>query len=142
MIIIGAPNDASAHLAYNRRFVYSLYAVDVLRVPKHKAISDHEVNSVVPVAELGGSIRFLSGHQEFFWEVHDGFTDLNKQYLLFLWKPVHSSDTYMTSEAYLLDGERVFPIMLSSGESRYSNMPADKLIDRVKALIASDKDGS
>jgi hypothetical protein len=140
LIVIGQPENASAHLAYNRRFVYSAYNIKILELLKGNR-RDLRAGKLLNVAQLGGSIRFPSGHGAFFWEVNEGFMTLNNQYLLFLWKPVPSSDTYMVAEEYLLQDGLVFPIMLSSGEARYSNTPADKFVARVKALIAANKDG-
>lgn len=141
LIIIGRPENASPHLAYNHRFVYSLYQVNVLELLKSKGRHAIKTGQLSNAAQLGGSIRFASGHQAFFWEANDGFMALNERYLLFLWNPVPSSDTYMVSEVFLLQNERVFPIQLSSGEEQYSDTPADQFIARAKKLISANKDG-
>jgi hypothetical protein len=140
LILIGRPQQASAHLAHNRRFVYSLYETQIEQILKGRF--DKKFNRIIQTAQLGGSIPFPSGHQTFFWEANDGFMALGERYLLFLWQPVRSSDIYMVADVYLLKAGVVFPIMLSFGESRYSKMPADEFICRVKALIAADRDGS
>jgi hypothetical protein len=137
LVVIAKPIDARAHLAYNHRFVYSIFDLEIVQVLKGKPDG-----SAIVAAQLGGSIRFLSGHEAAFLEANDGFMGLGQRYLLFLWRPVAAANAYMTADAFLLHDNRVYPIELAIGQSRYSGMPIATFIKKVKTLIAQNVDAS
>lgn len=140
IIAVGKPLKAGAHLAYNHRFVYSSFEVELLQVLKGENKREIRKSQRIIAAQLGGSVRFLSGHEATFLEANEGFMELGKQYLLFLWRPAKSSDTYITAEAYLLENGHVFPIELSFGQMRYSGVSIETFLKKVKAAIARDVD--
>jgi hypothetical protein len=141
LVIIGKPIGASAHLAYNHRFVYSTYSVEILELLKGRNRRKLQQPTRVTAAQLGGRIRFSSGHEAAFLEGGEGFIELNNRYLLFLWKPIASSDTYIVSAAFLFENGKVFPITYYSGESRYANAQTGPFLVKVKELIAKNIDG-
>lgn len=140
-VIIGIPVSASAHLAYNRRFVYSTFLVNVARVLKGKARSGVRKGDSVRVAQRGGNVRFPSGHLETFLWAGEGFMEPHKEYLLFIWKPIRSDSTYMVAEAYLNQGGLVFPVDVSGGgQSAYAGANFATFEAKVRAAIRDDAD--
>ncbi len=99
-----------------------------------------EAGSRIDAAQLGGTIRFPSGHVETFLEAKEGFLGLGKQYLLFIWKPVRTDSTYVVDEPYLIQDGHVFPVDLDSHESAYEGVPFAKFEAKVKAAIEGNVD--
>ena len=141
VIVLAKPLKTSAHLAYNRQFVYSTFEVQLLQVLKGASKKQGIVEGGQMIAaQLGGGVRFASGHQVDAMEANEGFLEIGKEYLLFLWKPVKSSDTYMTADAYVLEDGRVYAITVHSNESRYDGTPAEDFLRKVKQAIAKNID--
>jgi hypothetical protein len=140
IVAVARPLKASAHLAYNNRFVYSSFEVELLQVLKGSNKRNVTPGAHIIAAQLGGSIRFLSGHEVACLEANEGFLELGKQYLLFLWEPVKPSNTYMTDEAYLFENGYVFPVAVRFGEKRYSGVGIEAFLKKVKGAIGRDID--
>jgi hypothetical protein len=141
LVAIAKVIGVTVHLAYNRRFVYSAYDLhlsEALKVPDKRLKRD---GAHVLAAQLGGAIRFHSGHVGAFLEAQEGFMDVGKSYLLFLWKPVRSSEMYIVTQAFLLEEDKVFAITYISEESRYSGTPLVQFMSKVKAVVAKNVDG-
>jgi hypothetical protein len=139
-VVMGRIVADRAQLAYNRRFVYSLFSVEVLQVLKGNRKQGVREEERINATQLGGSVRFPSGHMETFILANEGFMELGSQYLLMLWKPIRSDDTYMVAESYLIQGGVTFPIKTLADVSRYDGMPAKDFEAKVKAAIAKNID--
>jgi hypothetical protein len=92
----------------------------------------------ITLAQLGGTIRFPSGHMETFLLAKEGFMQLGQRYAVFAWKPLKSDSTYMADELYLVQNDVVFPVNLDAQQSSYSGMPFTKFLAKVKAAIAKN----
>lgn len=141
LIVIGKPLKASAHLAYNRRFIYSTFDVQIVKVlkgasKKHGIIAGGDII----VTQLGVAVRFTSGHQVDAMRDNNGFMGLGKEYVLFLWQPVKASETYMAGTAYLLEDGRVYAITSGSDESHYDGTQSEDFLRKVKDAIAKNVD--
>jgi hypothetical protein len=139
-VVVATPIESSTHLAYNSRLVYSRFVLQIVQVLKGKTRGRMEAGGRIDAAQLGGTLRFPSGHVETFLLAREGFLSLGKRYLLFIWKPVRSDATYMIDEAYLIQSDQVFPIDLDSHEARYEGMPFKEFEAKVKAAIAKNLD--
>ena len=141
-VVIATPAASSAHLSYNRRFVYSTFLLDVLKVLKGSKRGIKEGERLTG-AQLGGTIRFPSGHVETFLMVEEGFMEPGKQYLLFMWKSIPSDSTYVVAEPYLIQNGLVFPIRTVADVSAYEKgMPVKDFEAKVRALIAKNIDSN
>ena len=139
-VVIGSVGAKAAHLDHNRRFVYSLFSVEVSQVLKASSRHPIREGGRITAAQLGGNIRFLSGYVETFVSANEGFMELGREYLLFLWKPIRSDDTYMVAEPYLIQDGSIFPITRLAHVSPYDGMPAKDFEAKVKAAIAKNVD--
>ncbi|MBV8550730.1 MAG: hypothetical protein JOY54_05470 [Acidobacteriaceae bacterium] len=118
-ILVGVPTAGSVHISYNQRFVYSTFFVRVEKVLKAKNKNEFREGNQIITAELGGTVRYPSGHEATFILAGRGFIETGKQYFLFVWKPIRSDKTYMTAEAYVIEEGKVFPVNLDFNESWY-----------------------
>ncbi len=141
-VIIGEPIRAEARISSNRELVYSRFLVKVVNVWKCKKKSGIHNGADLIAVQLGGSVRFPSGHLTTFVVASSGFVGVGKQYILFLWRPPRSSQTYMVAEPYLVEGGLVFPVRTEADVSAYEGMPLDKFEARVKAAIAAEVDAN
>jgi|SRR5581483_2334409 len=142
-VIIGEPVASEALISHNRETIYSRFSVKVLNILKAKRKAGiHEGADLIAV-QLGGSVCFPSGHLTTLVVANGGFIALHKRYMLFLWRPPHSSETYMVAESYLIEDDDVFPINTEADVSAYEHgMPLDKFEARVKAAIAANVDAN
>jgi len=108
--MIASPIRADVHISKDRTYVYSRFSLQVFEVLKRSKKADIQEESGIAAMELGGRIRFPSGHMETFILARHGFLEVGQKYLLFVWKPATSIDTYVASEAYLVQDDVVFPI--------------------------------
>ena len=139
-VFIATPVSGTAHMAYNRRFVYSLFSLEISRVLKASGKHHIRERERITAAQLGGTVRFPSCHVETFLLANEGFLELGKPYLLFLWKPIRSDDTYAVAEAYLIQESLVFPINLDAHEASYEGVAVEEFEARVNAAIAKNVD--
>lgn len=140
VIAMATPESASAHMAYNRRLVYSTFRLNIEEILKGRGKHNARVGKRLVAAQLGGTVRFPSGHFETFLLAQEGFLEPRKQYLLFMWKPITSDDTYVIAEPYLIDAGLVFPIKSVADVSAYDGMPLGKFEAKVKSAIAQNID--
>jgi hypothetical protein len=139
-VVIATPIASSAHLGYDQHIVYSTYMLDVSTALKGSKKRGIKASGRIMGTQLGGTIRYPSGHVETFLFAGQGFLELNKPYYLFLWRPIRSEDTYMVSKAYLIENSIVFPVTMGADVSAYEKgMPVAQFDSKVKALIAQDK---
>jgi hypothetical protein len=128
-------------MASNRRFVYSSFSLEVsnvLHAKKKNSIRDGER---IFAAQFGGSVRFPSGHVATFLLDGEGFMEVGKQYLLFIWKPVRTDETYVVAEPYLIQDGMTFPVKTLADVSAYEKgMPFKEFEARVKTAIAKNID--
>ncbi|HWD99985.1 MAG TPA: hypothetical protein VG345_13140 [Bryobacteraceae bacterium] len=137
------PVATAAHLAWTNRLVYSTFTLAILEVMKADKKMGITPGGQIRAAEFGGTLRFPSGHLETFFTVGEGFMGLQREYFVFLWKPVRSDNTWMTSEAYLIQDGLVFPIrteMWTEQElaNREKGIPEKDFEGKVKAAIAKN----
>ena len=116
-VVVATPTASSAHFAYNQSFVYTSYNLDVSTVLKGSEKNGIKEHERITCTQLGGIVRYPSGHVEAFLFANEGFLELNKPYYLFLWKPLRSEDIYTISEAYLIQDGLVFPILTDADVS-------------------------
>ena len=140
-VVIGEPIASEVRISPNRELVYSRFSVKLLSVLKSKKKSGIREGSVIVAVQIGGSVRFPSGHLTTFVLVDRGFMELKKQYVLFIWRPPKSSQTYMVAQSYLIENGLVFPIQTKADISAYEGgMPVDKFEAKVKSAIAQNID--
>lgn len=138
-VVIGEPIASEVRISDNRELVYCRFLVKISDVLKGKKAGIRE-GAIITAVQFGGSIRFPSGHLTTFIVAGSGFMALHKKYILFIWKPHKSQQTYMTAEPFLIENEKVFPIQTEVDESAYSGMPLDKFEARVKSAIKKNLD--
>jgi hypothetical protein len=136
VVILAKPITSSVHMAYNHRFVYSTFTVEISEVLKGQGKRGIRQGEQITIAQLEGTIRFPSGHLETFLLAKEGFMQLGQRYAVFAWKPLKSDSTYMADEPYVVQNDVVFPVNLDAHESSYSGMPFTKFLAKVKAAIA------
>jgi hypothetical protein len=83
-VVIARPVASEAHLAYNRRYVYSTFSLEISQVLKGKSGQGIRKGERVTAAQFGATLRFPSGHIETFIMAREGFLEVGKQYLLFV----------------------------------------------------------
>jgi hypothetical protein len=138
VVILAKPITSSVHMAYNHRFVYSTFTVKIFEVLKGQGKRGIRQGEQITIAQLGGTIRFPSGHLETFLLAKEGFMQLGQRYAVFAWKPLKSDNTYMAAELYLVQNDVVFPVNLDAHESSYGGMPFTKFLAKMKAAIAEN----
>jgi hypothetical protein len=137
-VMIGSPIMADVHISKDRTYIYSRFSLQVSEVLKRSKKADIRGGSEIAAVELGGRIRFPSGHMETFILARHGFLEVGQKYLLFVWKPVRSIDTYVASEAYLVQDDVVFPIGTVADASAYEGMPLKDFETKVRLVIAKN----
>ncbi len=139
-VIVAKPVGTEVRIDPSRSLVYSRFSLQISRVLKGKAKRDIREGATITGVEYGGSIRFPSGHVETFILANRGFLELDKHYLIFMWKTNRSVNTYFVGEAYLISDNLVFSINTVPDESAYNGMPLEKFETKVRAAIAKNID--
>jgi hypothetical protein len=139
-VVIGEPIASEVRISPNRELVYSRFSVKLLSVLNSKKKSGIREGAVIVAVQIGGSVRFPSGRLTTFVLVNRGFMELAKQYVLFIWKPPKSSQTYMAAEPYLIENGLVLAIQTEADASAYEGVPVDKFEAKVKSAIAQNID--
>lgn len=140
-VIMGEPIASAVRISPDRNFVYSRFSVQISSVLKGNKNAELQKGAVVTAVQFGGSLRFPSGHLTTFILAQQGFIELNKQYVLFIWRPPESRKTYMVAEAYLVENGLVFPVSTDADVSAYEKgMPSDKFEARVRSAIKKNID--
>jgi len=140
-VIMGEPIASKVRISPDRNFVYSRFSVQISNVLKGNKNAGLQKGALVTAVQFGGSVRFPSGHLTTFILAQQGFIELNKQYVLFIWRPSESRKTYMIAQAYLIDNGIAFPVSTDADVSAYEKgMPLDKFEARVKSAIKKNID--
>ncbi|HEX7363480.1 MAG TPA: hypothetical protein VF283_23560 [Bryobacteraceae bacterium] len=152
-VVIAVPVTGETRVAYNHKLVYSRFELQILQVLKGKAKDGLYAGAHISALQLGGAVRFPSGHQQTFIMMHEGFVGIGKQYLLFIWKPSKGSciashafpssicqdvQSYAIGEAYLIQRGVVFPIIANNQQTAYSGMSWTAFEAKVKHAIAKN----
>jgi hypothetical protein len=137
------PTASSAHITWTRRFVYSTFALNILDVFKGEKKQGLEKGGQLRAVQFGGTIRFPSRHLETFVTAGEGFMGLGKEYLVFLWKPIRSDNTWLTTEAYVIERDIVFPLITESWNAQElanheRGIPEKDFEAKVKAAIGKN----
>ena len=139
LVVIARPTSSKVCVAKSLRYVYTRFLLEISEEYKHNKREPHGGQHVA--AQFGASILFPSGQLTTFLVDNDGFVGLQKQYILFLWKPVRSDDTYVITQAYLIEDGLVFPVSTSAGNaSRYTKVPFKDFESKVKMAVAKNID--
>lgn len=139
-VIVAKPTASDVRIAFNNKLVYSHFDLEVLQVLKGQAKQGLYPGAHISSFQLGGMIRFPSGHEEAFIVVHQGFLTIGKKYILFLWKLNPHVESYGIATPYLIENNMVFPIRLDDATLAYSGMPLQTFEAKVKRAIANDID--
>lgn len=130
-VVIGTVTDARAVLAAHQTAVYTAYAFDVqTSIGKSDLIGGSRRLSLTAL-QLGGTLRFPSGHVRHFIINDVGFLSRGGQYLLFLRSTDALSATYQILVAYLISGSQVFPLSDEPPFSALEGMSLQTLLDQV-----------
>jgi hypothetical protein len=73
-------------------------------------------------------------------EAGEGFLGIGKEYVIFLWKPVQSSEVYVASEAYLIDGDQVISIIPRSRPAAHVPIARKDFFTKLSTAIKSGRD--
>lgn len=140
LIVVARPIKNTVCISQRRNYVYTRFHLDISRKfkhPRHDSTQDGQVTSV----QFGGSIRLPSGQLATYLLDQRGFIGLNKQYVLFLWRPIQSDEMYVVTQAYLIENGMVFPVSASAPNAfHYTKMPLDKFEAKVKAAVKKNID--
>ena len=139
-VIIAKPTASEVRIAFNHKLVYSQFDLEVLQVLKGDAKQGLYPGAHISSFQLGGMIRFPSGHEEAFVFVHYGFLEIGKKYIIFLWKLNRHVESYGIATPYLIENDTVFPIRLDDATIVYSGMPLQTFEAKVKQAIAKNID--
>jgi hypothetical protein len=143
-IVIARPISGRACIPKSRRYVYTKFSLEVLKeFRKGKGTKQREqmAGGQITAVEFGGAVRFPSGILETFLFSQEGFIEVGKEYVLFMWKPVPSDDMLVISQAYLIRDGLVFPVS-TNGDAQlvYTKMPFPEFEAKVKAAVARNAD--
>ena len=137
-VVIASPISADVYISQDHTYVYTRFSLRVSEVLKRSKKANVEDGSEIAAVQIGGRIRFPSGHMATFILARHGFLDLGQKYLLFVWKPAKSTNIYVASEAYLIKDGAVFSISTVGDASAYEGMPLQDFETKVKAVIAKN----
>jgi hypothetical protein len=140
-VIIGTVLSGKSHLFHDHSYVYSDYSIQIDEILKPDAAASLVVGGQLVAYRLGGSIRFPAGHVRNVIVLGEGYPKVGAQYLFFLARPdVNIREYAMTLFAtYELTNGQVFPI--DDGTDQYEGKSEAVLLDQVKKLIATSKNG-
>jgi hypothetical protein len=140
MVVIARPIEDKVCISQRRNYVYTRFHLEISQEFKRTKHNPHQGGQVAAV-QFGGSVLFPSGQFATFLMDKDGFVEIGKQYVLFLWKPIRSDDTYVAVEAYLIQNGLVFPVSASAANAfHYTKMPVKDFESKVRAAVAKNID--
>ncbi len=139
-VVVAKPVTADARIAFNHKLVYSHFELEILQVLKGHAKHGLYAGAHISAIQLGGTIRFPSGHEEAFILVHNGFLEIGKQYILFIWKVNRHVESYGIVNPYLIQDDVVFPMRVTEGTGAYAGMALKDFEAKVKHAIAKNID--
>jgi len=140
-VIIGTVLSGKAYLFHDHSYVYSDYSIRIDEILKPDAAAGLVVGGQLVAYRPGGAIRFPAGHVRNVLNQGQGYPKVGAQYLFFLSRPdVNIREYGMTLFAtYELSNGQVFP--LDDGMDQYEGKSQTVLLDQVKKLIATSKNG-
>jgi hypothetical protein len=140
-VIIGTVLSGKAYLFHDHSYVYSDYSIQIDEILKPDAAASLVVGGQLVAYRPGGAIRFPAGHVRNVLNQGQGYPKVGAQYLFFLSRPdVNIREYGMTLFAtYELTNGQVFPI--DDGMDQYEGKSEAVLLDQVKKLIATSKNG-
>jgi hypothetical protein len=139
-IVIARPHSGRVCISHDRRFVYTRFRLQVSQALKHNNHNPQK-DEFIEAVQFGGSVLFPSGHLTTFLLDKEGYVDLGKQYVFFLWKPLPSDETLVIVEAYLIQDGLVFPVSTSASNAfHYTKIPLQNFEAKVKTAIAKNID--
>ncbi len=137
-VLIAKAFGSDVRFAHTHTYVYSLFSLEVSQVLKRNNKARIREGEKIVAVQLGGRILFPSGHMETFILAAQGFLEVGREYVIFIWKPAKSIDTYIASETYLIQGDLVFPINTVADVSAYEGMPLKDFEAKVRAAISKN----
>jgi hypothetical protein len=143
-IVIAQPLAGRVCIPQSRNYVYTKFTLRVLkefRKGKDNRREESQKTDQLTAVEFGGSVRFRSGFLETFLLNQEGFVQIGKQYVLFMWKAVPSDDMLVISQAYLIQDGLIFPVS-SNGDAQtvYTKMPLPEFEAKVQAAVERNAD--
>jgi hypothetical protein len=140
-VIIGTVLSGKPYLFHDHSYVYSDYSIQIDEILKPDAAASLVVGGQLVAYRPGGAIRFPAGHVRNVIVLGEGYPKVGSQYLFFLARPdVNIREYAMTLFAtYELTNGQVFP--LDEGMDQYEGKSEAVLLDQVKKLIATSKNG-
>lgn len=144
MVVIAKPIAGKVCIPQSRRYVYTEFRLDIskeFQKGNEKKQQDSPKQKQVTAAQFGGSVRFPSGFLETYLLNLEGFVEIGKEYVLFMWKPIPSDDTLVIAQAYLLENGMIFPVSANGdAQTVYTNMLFPEFEAKVKAVVAKNVD--
>src|SRR6185437_14615518 len=142
-VVIAKPVAGSVCIPRSRQYVYTKLTLDILKQykPAKRDRQQSQASAPITAVEFGGSVRFPSGYLETLLLSREGFIEIGKEYVLFMWKPVPSDDLLVISQAYLVQDGFVFPVS-SNGDAQtyYTKSPFAEFEAQVEAAVAKNVD--
>ncbi len=137
-IVIAKAVAGRVCIPQTHRYVYTKFTLDVVK--DFRKNDDQQKNRQITAVQFGGSILFPSGFLETYLLDREGFPEIGKEYVLFMWKPIPADDTLVISQAYLIQDGFVFPICKGGGGyTVYTKMPFAEFEEKVRvAALAND----
>ncbi len=142
-VVIAKPIAGRVCIPQSRAYVYTKFTLDVVKEFKASNSKEWESRKAgqIMAAQFGGSVRFPSGYLETFLLSQEGFVEVGKRYVFFMWKPIPSDDTLVISQAYLIQDGMVFPVSANGdAQTVYTDMPFPEFEAKVKAAVAMNAD--
>lgn len=142
-VVIAKPVAGKICIPQSRQYVYTKLTLDILKQfkPANADRPQSQASAPIIAAEFGGSVRFPSGYLETLLLSREGFVEIGKKYVLFMWKPVPSDDLLVISQAYLVQDGFVFPVSTNGdAQTYYTKLPLSKFEAQVEASVAQNVD--
>ena len=142
-IVIGTVTSGQAHIGYDRSSVYSEYRITVQQILKHDSQIPISLADAIIGTREGGTIKFPSGHIRHYLRINQGFPQIGKQLVFFLWRsPNTTTADYGIVTAYLVDGGKVYPIDPGKPYEEYEGANSTQFISNISTAITANGQGS
>lgn len=142
-VVIAKPVAGKVCIPQSRQYVYTKLTLDILKQFKPVKADRPQSQASAPITavEFGGSVRFPSGYLQTLLLSREGFVEIGKEYVLFMWKPVPSDDLLVISQAYLIQDGFVFPVSTNGdAQTYYTKLPLSEFEAQVEAAVAKNVD--
>ena len=135
-ILIGTVSSGQAHIGYDRSSVYSEFKVTPQQILKQDSKVPLALSDPIVVTREGGTIKFPSGHIRHYLRLHQGFPDVGKQYIFFLWRsPDTTIKDYGVVTAYLLQDGRVYPLDSDNQFTQFEGESSNQFLSQLNGGI-------